>query len=229
MKTSRIVLIILGVLLIDQVLKVWIKLNMSLGQEHEIFSWFIIHFVENDGMAFGITFGGEYGKLALSLFRIVAVVFIGFFLRHLVQSKAPNGLIVSMSLIMAGAIGNIIDSTIYGVLFSASTYSQIATFLPEGGGYKPLLYGNVVDMFYFPLVEGNYPEWVPYIGGNRFRFFQPIFNIADSAITCGVAAIIIFQKSFFVEPTPETVTESNETTFDANTAQGNVQEAVVES
>ena len=197
MKTSRIVLIILGVLLIDQVLKVWIKLNMSLGQEHEIFSWFIIHFVENDGMAFGITFGGEYGKLALSLFRIVAVVFIGFFLRHLLRSKAPNGLIVSMSLIMAGAIGNILDSTFYGVLFSASTYTQIATFMPEGGGYKPFLYGNVVDMFYFPMINTTWPEWLPWIGGDKFTFFDPVFNVADSAITIGVLLLIIFNKRAF--------------------------------
>ncbi|MGB0931728.1 MAG: lipoprotein signal peptidase [Chitinophagales bacterium] len=224
MKSSRVVLIILGVLLIDQVLKIWIKLNMHLGQEYEIFSWFIIHFIENNGMAFGITFGGEYGKLALSLFRIVAVVFIGFFLRHLLRTKAPNGLIISMSLIMAGAIGNIIDSTIYGVLFSDSTYTQVATFLPEAGGYKPLLHGYVVDMFYFPLFEGTYPTWLPYIGGNSFRFFQPIFNVADSAITCGVAAIIIFQRSFFAEPVVEPEMEFN-TAMNASPSQ----EAVVES
>lgn len=207
---------------------------MSLGQEFEIFPWFIIHFIENEGMAFGITFGGEYGKLALSLFRIVAVVFIGFFLRHLLQTKAPNGLIISMSLIMAGAIGNIIDSTFYGVLFSSSTYTQVATFLPEGGGYASLLHGRVVDMFYFPLFEGTYPEWLPYVGGNTFRFFQPIFNIADSAITCGVAAIIIFQRSFFAEPTSETETEktnldSASMNANPNPSQDNVQEAVVES
>lgn len=223
MKVSKVIYIILAILLIDQILKVWIKLNMSLGQEYEIFSWFIIHFVENEGMAFGITFGGSYGKLALSLFRIVAVVFIGFFLRHLIQTKAPNGLIVSMSLIMAGAIGNIIDSTIYGVIFSASTYAQVATFMPEEGGYAPLLYGRVVDMFYFPLIEGTYPEWFPWLGGNTFRFFQPIFNIADSAITIGVASIIIFQRSFFAEPEKE---EAKVNSMNLPPNQDNMQESL---
>ena len=159
--------------------------------------WFYIHFIENPGMAFGLEFGGEIGKLALSLFRIVAVVLIAIYLYKLIQKKVSNGLIISISLILAGAIGNIIDSSFYGLLFSESSYFTPAQFLPEGGGYAGFLHGNVVDMLYFPLFEGSFPSWLPFWGGDHFLFFRPIFNIADSAITIGVFLILLNQKRFF--------------------------------
>ncbi|SKB92129.1 lipoprotein signal peptidase [Alkalitalea saponilacus] len=194
-------LIIIGVILIiDQVLKIWIKTNMMLGQEYRIFEWFIIHFVENNGMAFGMELAGEYGKIILSIFRIVAVTAIGWYLYNLTKKDAHTGLIVSVSLVFAGALGNIIDSAFYGMIFDAS-YGRVATFLPEGGGYAPFLHGKVVDMFYFPLLTGTYPQWLPFVGGNEFIFFRPVFNIADSAITVGIFIILIFQKRFFPEGT----------------------------
>lgn len=171
---------------------------MLLGQDIPIFGhWFIINFTENYGMAFGLKFGGDYGKLMLSLFRILAVGAIGYYLYTLIREKANFGFVACISLIFAGAMGNIIDSAFYGLLFSESTFMQTATFLPAGGGYGSFLHGKVVDMLYFPLISGNYPAWVPFLGGQDFLFFRPVFNIADSAITTGVLAIIIFQKSLF--------------------------------
>jgi signal peptidase II len=190
--------IIFLVLLVDQTLKFWIKTHMLLGQDIPIFGhWFIINFTENYGMAFGLRFGGDYGKLMLSLFRILAVGAIGYYLYTLIREKANFGFIACISLIFAGAMGNIIDSAFYGLLFSESTFMQTATFLPAGGGYGSFLHGKVVDMLYFPLISGNYPAWVPFLGGQDFLFFRPVFNVADSAITTGVLAIIIFQKSLF--------------------------------
>ncbi len=172
------------------------------GQEIPILSWFKLHFVENEGMAFGMTLGGDYGKLALTLFRIVAVAFIAFWLHRLVR-RAPQsmGFIASLSLILAGAIGNIIDSVLYGVLFSDSI-GQVATFLPPDGGYAPLLHGKVVDMFWFPIWDGFLPHCLPIWGGTYFSFFNGIFNIADAAITVGVALILLFQHQFFAHATP---------------------------
>ncbi len=174
---------------------------MTLGQEfHVAGNWFIIHFTENNGMAFGLQFAGGYGKLALSLFRIFAVGFLGWYIFRLAKSKTAFGVIFCFSLILAGAMGNIIDSALYGMVFSESTYFDLARFLPAEGGYSTFLHGKVVDMFYFPILEGNYPQWFPILGGDHFIFFRPVFNVADSAITCGVISLLIFQRQFFNTP-----------------------------
>jgi signal peptidase II len=198
-------LIVLGVLLIDQVLKIIVKTNMYLYEDIRVFGdWFQIKFIENEGMAFGLDFPGDYGKLILSVFRLIASIAIIYYIRLLIREKAHTGLIFSVSLILAGAVGNIIDSAFYGLIFSDSVYNPfdpnaIAVLFPEGGGYAGFLHGKVVDMFYFPVWSGIYPEWIPWKGGDSFEFFRPVFNIADSAITTGVFIIIIFQKKFFLK------------------------------
>jgi len=192
---AKVVLLISSILVVDQVSKFWVKLNMTLGQSYNVIGdWFRIHFTENNGMAFGLQFGGEYGKLGLSVFRIVAVIFIGFYIASLIKKKMPAGLVLGISLIMAGAIGNIIDSAFYGLIFSESGYATPATFLPADGGYASFLHGRVVDMFYFPIINTTWPSWVPWVGGDTFIFFRPVFNIADSAITIGVSYLLIFQR-----------------------------------
>lgn len=197
MGLKKALLIVLVVLIADQLLKIWIKTNMVLGEDIVITDWFIIHFTENPGMAFGFEFGGDWGKLILSLFRIVTVGFIFYWLNQLTKKEdVKTGGIVAVALILAGALGNIIDSAFYGLLFSDS-YNDVATFLPEGGGYAPFLYGKVVDMFYFPLFKGYLPDWLPFWGGDYFVFFRPVFNLADTAISVGVGLLIVFQKSVF--------------------------------
>ncbi|HBF19656.1 MAG: lipoprotein signal peptidase [Owenweeksia sp.] len=193
---KRASLIILAVLLADQILKIWIKTHMFIGQEYEIADWFIIHFTENPGMAFGLEFGGNWGKLALSVFRIITVGVIFIWLKRLAEQNAKPIAIVSVSLIFAGALGNILDSAFYGLLFSESN-SQVATFLPPEGGYAGFLHGHVVDMFYFPLFRGYLPEWLPFWGGDYFIFFRPIFNLADASISVGVGLLLLFQKTVF--------------------------------
>jgi signal peptidase II len=191
------VLIILLIIILDQALKIWIKTHMALGQEYHILgNWFIIHFIENNGMAFGMEIAGKFGKIILSLFRIGAVAGIGWYLTYLIKQKASTGLIITISIIMAGAIGNIIDSAFYGMIFSNSYY-HVAGMFPAEGGYSSFLHGQVVDMFYFPILKGTFPDWIPFRGGDSFIFFRPVFNIADSSITVGVALILIFQKRFF--------------------------------
>jgi signal peptidase II len=202
------VLLIIVILAADQILKVWIKTNMYLGQEFFVMGdWFRIHFTENEGMAFGMKLGGDYGKLLLSLFRIGAVGFIGYYLYTIITSNQPRGLAISISLILSGALGNIIDSVFYGVIFSDSSM-EVAKFLPEGGGYATWFHGRVVDMFYFPLFSGFFPEWLPFWGGEYFQFFRPVFNIADASITVGVFLILIFQKHFFKEEEKPVATET---------------------
>ncbi len=190
---KRSALIVFSVLLIDQISKIWVKTNMYMGQEFRLTDWFIIHFTENNGMAFGLEFGGEMGKMFLSVFRILASFGLGWYLLHLIKKNAHAGLITCFSFIFAGAIGNIIDSVFYGVIFSDS-YHGIAQMFPAEGGYAGFLHGQVVDMLYFPLISGIFPDWFPVWGGESFLFFRPVFNIADSSITIGAVLFLFFQK-----------------------------------
>jgi len=192
------IILIVLILISDQVLKVWIKTHMTLGEEINVLgNWFIIHFTENEGMAFGMRFGGDSGKLILSIFRIIAIIAIGWYLLKITKRKENPGLIFSMSLIFAGALGNIIDSAFYGMIFSESKFHEVAMLYPTEGGYSSFLHGKVVDMLYFPVLKGFYPQWFPFWGGQDFIFFRPVFNIADSSITTGVLILIFFQKKFF--------------------------------
>jgi signal peptidase II len=198
-RSTFVLLIIIGVLIVDQVLKIWIKTHLTYGEEFGILglSWARIHFVENEGMAFGLSFGGSRGKLALSLFRIFAVVFLVYIIRTLIRAGETRGLLASFALITAGAIGNIIDSTVYGLIFSESSYhGGVAEMFPKGGGYAGLLFGRVVDMLYFPVIDTILPEWVPLWGGERFQFFKPVFNIADASISTGVISLLLFHRRF---------------------------------
>lgn len=204
---------IAAVLLLDQTSKVWVKLNMHLNESIPVLGdWFYIHFIENPGMAFGLEFWGESGKLLLTSFRLFAAAGFTWYMLKLVREKAHPGLIYSIALVLAGAVGNIIDSVFYGVIFSESPVfsTETARFLPPEGGYATLLHGHVVDMLYFPVIEGHWPEWVPYLGGDRFQFFRPVFNIADSAISIGLVAIVLGQKAFFKKEESETPDKSDE-------------------
>lgn len=195
---KRALLTLFLVLLADQALKIWVKLSMVYDEAIPVFGqWFFIHFVENPGMAFGYEFGGDYGKILLTLFRICAVTGISWYVYQQVKLKAKPGYVIALSLILAGAIGNIIDSAFYGLIFSDSSQHQLATLFPEAGGYGRFLHGNVVDMLYFPMISGIAPDWVPFIGGDYFIFFRPIFNIADASITVGVVMILLWQKRYF--------------------------------
>lgn len=192
-------LLIFLVLLADQASKTWIKTNMYLGQEFKIIGeWFIIHFTENNGMAFGLEFGGEFGKLALSLFRVIAVAGIGYGLHYLIKHKYHRGLILNVALIFSGALGNIIDSVFYGVIYK----------------YESLFHGRVVDMLYFPIVKGTFPSWFPIWANEPFEFFRPVFNLADAAISVGVIAILIFQKTYFKEEVKDEIGINNESVED---------------
>ncbi len=184
--------------LLDQIIKIWIKTNFILGEEVKIFDWFIIHFTENNGMAFGIEFGGYTGKALLTLFRIIVVILGIRYIVALAKTKLPNGVLISLGLIIGGALGNIIDSSFYGILFSDS-YNNLSKFLPETGGYSSLLHGKVVDMLYFPLLNTHYPEWLPILGGEHFIFFRPVFNVADAGISIGIFMILLFYREVFAK------------------------------
>lgn len=178
-------------LVIDQTIKVLVKTNMELGQSIHITDWFQILFIENNGMAYGMTF---FNKLVLSLFRIVAIGAIGFYLWRVVHTKHKRGYVVALAMVLAGAAGNIFDSMFYGLVFDQSTYFSVAQVVPFGTGYAPFLYGRVVDMFYFPLIVTHYPDWFPFHAGDEFIFFSPVFNFADACISVSVVAIFLFYR-----------------------------------
>ncbi len=196
MNTKKAVFLIILVVLIDQLSKIYIKTHFILGESVTVFPWFKILFVENEGMAWGAKIPGEYGKLFLSIFRIFAIFGIGYWLRDSLLKKEPNLLIICISLIFSGALGNIIDSVVYGRIFGDS-YGKLAPVFPDSGGYAPVFYGKVVDLFYFPLYDGILPDFIPFVGGTHFSFFDPVFNVADSAICVGVTLLLLFNKKVF--------------------------------
>ncbi|MBQ7774265.1 MAG: lipoprotein signal peptidase [Bacteroidales bacterium] len=198
-KGNLVSILVVLLLVADQAIKFAVKLNMTIGESIPVFgSWFQICFIENNGMAFGMQFGGSIGKLALSLFRVVLIGAIIFYLRKLLKrAETPTGVLVGISLILVGAIGNVLDCLFYGEIFSESTYTRVAELFPEGGGYAGFLYGKVVDMFYFPIIDTTWPDWVPWYGGEQFIFFRPIFNFADACISVSVIYMLIFQRKFF--------------------------------
>jgi signal peptidase II len=202
-------ILIFLILAADQILKIWIKTNFVLGEEMELIgSWCKLHFIENKGMAFGMAFGGDAGKVVLTSIRILASVAIFWYILTLVKKGEKKILIYSFSLIFCGAIGNVIDSIFYGVLFSESTIFSVAQFMPADG-YAPAFLGKVVDMFYFPIISTNFPQWLPLIGGNHFSFFNAIFNVADASITIGVVLLIVYY--LFVREDKEKDTEDDMT------------------
>jgi signal peptidase II len=210
------VLIIIAILLIDQVIKIWVKTSMTLHESIQITDWFYITFIENMGMAFGMQLGS---KIILSLFRVVAIAVLGYYIWLEVGKKAKTGYIVCLAMILAGAAGNLIDCMFYGLVFNASSPFYLSYFVPFGTGYAPFLMGKVVDMFYFPLIETDWPQWVPLVGGDHFIFFSPVFNFADSAISVGVVLLLLFYREEVSkislkkpkpEPEPETETVATE-------------------
>ena len=185
------ILIVMAILLIDQVIKIWVKTNMTLHEQIEIFSGFKIVFIENNGMAYGMEIGS---KLVLSIFRMVAISLLGYYIYGQVKKKARWGYLVCLSMVMAGAIGNLLDSMFYGLVFNASSEYYTSYWVPFGNGYAPFLMGKVVDMFYFPLIVTTWPDWVPFVGGNPYVFFSPIFNFADASISVGVVLLLLFYR-----------------------------------
>lgn len=185
------IFIIIAILLVDQVLKIWVKTHMTLHETITITNWFKICFIENNGMAYGMEIGS---KVALTLFRLIAIAFIGYYLYLQVRQQAKSGYIVCLAMVVAGAVGNVIDCMFYGLIFSASSEFYTSFFVPFGSGYSSFLTGKVVDMFYFPIIETTWPQWVPFAGGDDFVFFSPVFNFADSSISVGVILLILFYR-----------------------------------
>ena len=198
-KLSRLVILLIGaIVVIDQVVKILVKTHMQIGEEIPLIgTWCRLHFIENEGFAFGMSIGGEAGKIVLTLLRLVASAAIAWLIVRLIQKQTRPSLVVSLTLIFTGAVGNVIDSCFYGLIFNESYYS-VATLFPPEGGYAPFMQGRVVDMFYFPLFEFDWPMWLPLVGGEHFEFFNAIFNVADAAITIGVVWLIIDQ--LFIAP-----------------------------
>jgi len=198
-KKNVAILVIVLILIIDQVFKICIKTHFRLGDEIRVIgNWFILHFVENKGMAFGFEFAGKFGKVILTLFRIIAATAIFWYLMKMIKKGIPTGLVISVSLIIAGAVGNVIDSAFYGLIFNDS-FGRIAEIFPKGGGYATFLHGSVVDMLYFPIIKGTWPSWSPIYSGETFLFFSPVFNIADSSISIGIGIILVFYRKYFAE------------------------------
>jgi signal peptidase II len=214
-KLRSAILLIVAVILADQVLKFWIKTSFPFGHVMDVagLPWFKLYFIENEGMAWGWKFGGEWGKMLLTLFRLAAVIFGTWYMGRIVKQGYTRGFIVCASLIYAGALGNLIDSMFYGMIFSASDYNTIATAFPAKG-YAGFLHGHVVDMLYFPIIKSTWPQWMPFVGGESFEFFSPIFNIADASISVGVITLLLFQKRFLhrheADETHPTVQTSSE-------------------
>ncbi len=205
MKYRNVFFLIAAITIVDQALKFYIKLHYHLGEEHKILGdWFRLHFVENEGMAWGWTIGGGFGKIILTVFRLVAVIGGSFLLKDFIKKKYHTGFLVCASLIYAGALGNLLDSMFYGLIFEESRgefwgmgVANIARLVPFGKGYANFLHGKVVDMLYFPLIEdAHYPNWVPFLGGKIFTFFEPVFNVADASISVGVISLLLFQNKF---------------------------------
>lgn len=186
------VAIVVAILLIDQIIKIEVEANMTLGEAKRVTDWFYIEFIENNGMAYGMKF---INKLVLSLFRLFAIGFIGYYLAKIIKKNvAPLGYIVLIAMVLAGAAGNLIDCLFYGLIFDASTPFTVSQFVPFGEGYSTFLHGKVVDMFYFPIIQTTWPEWVPYFGGSEYVFFSPVFNFADACISVGVVALLLFYR-----------------------------------
>ena len=207
MNGKKVILLIAIIIFIDQAIKFYIKLNYFIGEEHLLLgSWARLHFVENEGMAWGLKFGGDFGKIILTLFRLIAVVWGSFLIKGFIEKKYHNGFIICAALIYAGAVGNLIDSLFYGMIFEQSVpfTTQVAVFLPNTGGYASFLHGKVVDMFYFPIIrEAHFPSWFPIWAGEEFEFFRPVFNFADAAISTGVISLFVFQNKFFADSATE--------------------------
>lgn len=227
LKLKHVALIISVIIIIDQALKIWIKTSHPTGEVLRVFGmdWFRLHFIENPGMAWGWKFGNETGKMILTLFRLAAVIFGMWYLGRIVKQKYSKGFIICASLIFAGALGNLIDSMFYGIIFDKGLhyvpslndyvgYAEIAKFSPNG--YSSFLHGSVVDMLYFPMFRGHFPSWLPVIGGDSFEFFSPIFNIADASISTGVLTLLVFQKRFFKKHSPEENHSTIETSSEVN-------------
>ena len=195
---QKISIFVILLLIIDQVSKIVVKTNMTIGESIPVLgNWFQIFFIENPGMAFGMQFGGSFGKIALTLLRIALVTFLIIYVRRLLKrGETPTGVLIGISLVMVGALGNIVDSLFYGVIFGESSYGQVAEFFPEGGGYAPLFMGKVVDMLYFPIIDTTLPDWLPIWGGKDFLFFSPVFNFADTCISVGALYMIIFKWKY---------------------------------
>jgi len=203
--------IIFGVLLLDQIIKIWIKTHMLIGEQKDyLWGKGIIHFTENEGMAFGMTLGGDWGKLLLSLFRIVAISLLSWYLIKMIKQKnATIGFVICWSMIIAGASGNMVDSAFYGLIFNNSYY-EVASFMPPEGGYAPFLHGRVVDMFYFPLFHGYWPSWMPFVGGDEYLFFRPVFNVADASITMGALSLLAFNRFIFKNQKEKNISDDSE-------------------